>query len=104
MVKDAKSIATSESEGGIVTSWTDRDQPAALAKEEEHILRCLGAAVIMHWHHLPTDIQRELFEHAVSMGEPRHTAQLKEQIARFLIKHESDEKESEAEELISNSA
>ena len=30
----------------------------SLAKEEEHILRCLGAAVIMQWDDLPTDIQR----------------------------------------------
>ena len=34
----------------------------SLAKEEEHILRCLGAAVIMQWDDLLTDIQRELFE------------------------------------------
>jgi hypothetical protein len=40
----------------------------SLAKEEEHILRCLGAAVIMQWDDLPTAIQRELFEHAISMG------------------------------------
>ena len=40
----------------------------SLAKEEEHILRCQGAAVIMQWDDLPTDIQRELFQHAISMG------------------------------------
>jgi len=45
----------------------------SLAKEEEHILRCLGAAVIMQWDDLPTDIQRELFEHAISMGQLRHS-------------------------------
>ena len=56
----------------------------SLAKEEEHILQCLGAAVIMQWDDLPTDIQRELFEHAISMGKLHHTAELKGQIARFL--------------------
>jgi hypothetical protein len=33
-----------------------RDDMTSLAKEEEHILRCLGAAVIMQWDDLPTAI------------------------------------------------
>src|ERR687888_42758 len=45
-------------------------QSWALAKEEEHVLRCLGGAVVMHWRLLPTAIQRELFQLASSMGEP----------------------------------
>ena len=64
-----------------------------LAKEEEHILRCLGAAVIVQWDDLPTDIQRELFEHAISMGKLHHTAELKGQIALFLHKHKGDHRE-----------
>jgi hypothetical protein len=39
------------------------------------------------------DIQRELFEHAISMGELHHTAELKGQIARFLHKHKGDDRE-----------
>ena len=31
-----------------------------------------------------TDIQRELFEHAISMGKQHHTDELKGQIVRFL--------------------
>ena len=53
-----------------------------LTNEEKHTLLCLGAAVIMQWNDLPTKIQRELFEHASSMGEPDHTAELKGQVAR----------------------
>jgi hypothetical protein len=49
----------------------------------------------LQWNDLPTPIQRQLFEHAVSMGEARQTAQLKEQIARFLHEHKDDERESE---------
>ncbi len=60
-------------------------------EEEEHILRCLGAAVIMHWNDLPTDIQRELFDHAISMGELGRTAELKDQVARFLRKYKHGE-------------
>jgi len=45
----------------------------------------------MQWNDLPTKIQRDLFDHAISMGEPRYTAQLKERIARFLHRHKNDE-------------
>ena len=53
----------------------------------------LAAAVIMQWNDLPTKIQRELFEHASSMGEPNHTAELKGQVARFLHQHKDDGQE-----------
>jgi hypothetical protein len=39
-----------------------------LAAEEEHVLRCLGAALIMQWNTIPTTLQRELFDNAGSMG------------------------------------
>jgi hypothetical protein len=58
-----------------------------LAAEEEHILRCLGAAVIMHWNTIATKLQREIFDTAGSMGELLATAELRAQIARFLHKH-----------------
>jgi hypothetical protein len=59
----------------------------ALAVEEEHILRCLGAAVIMHWNTIATKLQREIFDTAGSMGELLATAELRAQIAKFLHKH-----------------
>jgi rubrerythrin len=34
----------------------------ALAEEEEQILKCLGAAVLMRWNTVPTKLQRELFD------------------------------------------
>ena len=45
----------------------------------------------MQWNDLPTKIQRDLFDHAISMGEPRHTAQLEERVARFLQSTKDDE-------------
>src|ERR1700688_2824841 len=33
----------------------------AAAKIEDHILRCLGAAVMMQWNTIPAKLQRELF-------------------------------------------
>lgn len=68
----------------------DREGGATLAEEEEHILRCLGAAVIMHWNTLPRKLQRELFDHASSMGDLVRTSALRGQIARFLHKHKDD--------------
>ena len=68
----------------------DRESGATLAEEEEHILRCLGAAVIMHWNTLPRKLQRELFDHASSMGDLLRTSALRGQIARFLHKHKDD--------------
>lgn len=55
--------------------------------EDEKILECLGAAVIMLWGSLPTKIQRELFEHATSLADLAPTTPWKGQIARFLHNH-----------------
>ena len=62
----------------------------AVADIEEHILRCLGAALIMHWKTIPTKLQRELFDTAGSLGELLKTAALRGQIARFLHDHKDD--------------
>jgi len=40
----------------------DLNEGTALAEEEDQMLGCLGAAVMMRWDTLPTKIQRELFE------------------------------------------
>jgi rubrerythrin len=58
----------------------------AVAETEEHILRCLGAAVIMQWNTIPTKLQRELFDTAGSMGDVFKSVELRGQIARFLHK------------------
>ena len=56
----------------------------ALAQDEEHILRCLGAALILQWNTLPRKLRRELFDNAGAMGELLKTAELRGKIARFL--------------------
>jgi hypothetical protein len=65
----------------------DWEKRAAVVEEEEHILQCLGAAVITRWNNLPTQVQRELFASAVSVSGPLSTAELKQHIARFLHSH-----------------
>jgi len=47
----------------------ERLDSKAVAKIEEHVLRCLGAAVIMQWNTIPKKLQRELFDTAGSLGE-----------------------------------
>ena len=62
----------------------------AAAKIEEHILRCLGAAVMMHWSTIPTKLQRELFDTAGSLGDVLQTDTLRGQVARFLHSHKDE--------------
>ena len=63
---------------------------ATVAEVEEHILRCLGAAVIMQWNTIPTKLQRELFDTAGSLGDVLQTVALRGQIARFLHDHKNE--------------
>ncbi len=93
----ASALARWESEGGAsgLASEPSRAKPVPLSEVERRILQCLGAAVLLQWNDLPTPTQRQLFEHAVAMGEAGQTVQLKEHIARFLHEHKDDERESE---------
>jgi hypothetical protein len=80
------------------TVHTEQDRPVGvtLASEEELVLRCLGAALIMQWNTLPARLQRELFDNAGAMGELLNTSALRGQIARFLHKHKNGENGVEA--------
>ena len=69
---------------------SDRTRGEVLAAEEEQVLRCLGAAIIMQWNALPTSLQREIFDTAGSVGKLWETAALRGQIARFLHKHKNE--------------
>jgi hypothetical protein len=62
---------------------------ANVAESEERILRCLGAAVIMHWSTIPKTLQRELFDTAGSMGDVLKSTARRAQIARFLHGHKN---------------
>jgi hypothetical protein len=71
-------------------------QAILVTEEDGRVLQRLGAAVMMRWSTLPTELKRELFDLASSPdnsgpdgsgGGLRHTAELKGQIARFLHGH-----------------
>jgi hypothetical protein len=55
----------------------DRSHGVTLAAEEELVLRCLGAAIIMQWDALPTTLQREIFDTAGSVGKLLEAAALR---------------------------
>lgn len=57
--------------------------------EQERILRCLGAAVILNWNTIPMKLQRSLFEDASSMPGDQ-TESLKVALAKFLHDHKDD--------------
>ena len=67
-----------------------------LTQDEERILRCLGAAVIVQWNTLPTKLQKELFDNASSVADlleagAGEAGAVKGQIARFLHDHRDDD-------------
>ena len=74
----------------------NRETRMALAEEEdEQILKCLGAAVLMHWNTVPTKLQRELFYCACTVGALQQTTPLKGAIARFLHDHKDYQQKSD---------
>jgi hypothetical protein len=79
-----------EGEGGSdLPGWAARLPADDLAETERRVLIALGAAVVAEWNTLGSAVQRELFRHAA--GEAPETAQLREQIARFLHDHKDDD-------------
>jgi hypothetical protein len=87
---DNEQILADDYKSAVHASNHDQSRGTALAVEEEYVLRCLGAALIMQWNTLPTTLQREVFDTAGSVGKLLETAALRGQIARFLHKHKDD--------------
>src|SRR5690348_3312889 len=87
---DNEQVLADDRNSAVHVSNHDQSRGAALAVEEEYVLRCLGAAFIMQWNTLPTTLQREVFDTAGSVGKLLETAALRGQIARFLHKHKDD--------------
>ena len=90
MLADNEQWLANNHQNIVCTAEQDRSNGTTLAEEEEHVLRCLGAALIMQWNTLPTKLRRELFDNAGSMGELLETAALRGQIARFLHRHKDN--------------
>ena len=83
-----KIVRSQDSQAADSTGETVNGRTAS--EIEEHILRCLGAAVMLQWATIPRKLQRELFDTAGSMGELLRTSELRGEIARFLHNHKGD--------------
>ena len=77
----------------VAASGQDRTKSVAPPDEEDTVLRCLGAALIVRWNTLPAKLQKELFDDAGDMGELLDTSALRGQIARFLHIHKNDQQQ-----------
>lgn len=67
----------------LVPEVEDENITARLSAREEHLLQCLGAALIMHWDELPTKLQRELFEALGAISDGLATPVVRDQVAGF---------------------
>jgi hypothetical protein len=67
----------------------ERNQRGGERAEQERILRCLGAAVMLNWNSIPTELQRSLFNDATKMPGDQSDV-LKAILARFLHEHKRD--------------
>jgi hypothetical protein len=78
-------------QSSVSSAEVERSNGIILPDEEDHVLRCLGAALILQWNTIPTKLQRELFDTAGSLGDVLQTVTLRGQIARFLHSHKDEE-------------
>lgn len=83
-----KTVISYENDGELPRrKRRDRNSPYS---EQENILRCLGAAVILNWNTIPTELQRALFEAASNIQNSEQAAPLKDVLAQFLHDHRDD--------------
>jgi hypothetical protein len=87
---DNEQVLADDHKRAVDVSSPDQSRGAALAVEEEYVLRCLGAELIMQWNTLPTTLQGEVFDTAGAAGKLLEATALRGQIARFLHKHKND--------------
>jgi hypothetical protein len=78
----------------VIQRRKNYDHRTVLAEEEERILKCLGAALLMRWNTVPAKLQRELFDCAGALDDLQQSKPLRERIARFLHDHKNDQQKS----------
>jgi|GEM_PF-3584691 hypothetical protein len=76
--------------GATAVSETLVAQVNKLTLSECQVLQCLGAAVVIGWNDLPTDVQRTLFTLAMTDGTSGPVKDLPLRIARFLHDHKKE--------------
>jgi hypothetical protein len=57
-------------------------------EDDEHILRRLGAALVVQWDELPGNLRQLLIDQATNMSDRHSTVQLRQQIETFIEKRD----------------
>jgi hypothetical protein len=91
VLADVEQWGSNNYDGAATISKRDGPTRVPLAGDDDTVLRCIGAALIMRWNTLPAKLQKELFDDAGDMGELLDTSALRGQIARFLHTHKNDQ-------------
>ena len=86
----AGALSRWEGEGGAQGMRGKQGGTNLLADRERQILECLGAAVVIQWNDLSTEVQRAIFRHAAAVKDSYDPIQLRAHIARFLHDHKDD--------------
>lgn len=86
----ARALSRWEGEGGAQGMQGKEDGTNLLANRERQVLEWLGAALVIEWNDLPTDVKRAIFRHAAAVKDSYDPIQLKARIARFLHDHKDD--------------
>jgi hypothetical protein len=73
-----------DNEGGATVDVSPGSPALALQASDRQLVSCLGAAVVLRWNHLPTEIQRDLFRSAASMADPGLQQELTQRLGRYL--------------------
>ena len=59
-------------------------------RKEEHFLRRLGGALLIHWDSVPTDVQELLIQQAAEMLDPIWVFECEPKIRDFIATHSGD--------------
>jgi hypothetical protein len=82
-----------DDEGGTTPNLASEalvQQINKLTLSECQVLQCVGAAVVIGWNDLPTDVQRTLFTLTSTDGASDPVRDLPLRIARFLHEHKKE--------------
>lgn len=69
-----------------------KGESIVIEPNEEHFIRRLGGAVVVHWDKLSADMQELLVQQAADMLDPHPIVQADFQIKEFIRKHKGGDK------------
>jgi hypothetical protein len=83
---EAQALERWEADGGATILSQLSPEAGDIIDAQRRVLECLGAAVVVEWNDLPTDIKRSIFQLAADHA-AYESGPLKAHLARFLHHH-----------------